>query len=550
MSRLTAHHPILHFPWFPCEEHITDVLAPAETPPAINTPPPPRAPTKKPKVKSPFEYELQQVCDNLKVRLQLSDEDRVEVEKQHLLAENEWKRRRVKYKADHKTVTDQIVHHEQLNSELKKTLGDLQAEHVNLTTYVSSLEAAATQDFLPLPKNNEEIPYCLEYIVDCASKKGSHLPSRVKTLCESVWSEQVYNGKCSTYLLDKAKGIIQRENPYRRAIEIANVIDLSGSVLNLSGYDNLRRGMEAEENGKIDRMGGWLCSTYQLRKLMKMVEEHAKGVIPFKVVNIDGIHGFKFEYERLLLYLLKLFKLEDAARDVNQPPVQISITLDGADLSRNVTHVTAGVKINDPRSIDPISGLPIGVMNSRKVQSRELCFPFKSLLAKDSKELYDNHFGDFFDYFKTVQADGLGGGVIQINVTSPQDRSSFWKALKRGGACKVARDFCHCCACTSAEVVLPNKVKCSRCLETGRQICYHWDVCSEENMIRLQGQLESLQEMYPYLADDAVLSNKLKIRLDDNQVNKYTDKTNIAFIPRNRVEKQLFGEAFVNHDLE
>jgi hypothetical protein len=68
-------------------------------------------------------------------------------------------------------------------------------------------------------------------------------------------------------------------------------------------------------------------------------------------------------------------------------------------------------------------------------------------------------------------------------------------------------------------------------------------------MIRLQGQLETLQEMYPYLADDAVLS-KLKICLDNDQVNKYTDKTNIAFIPRDRVEKQLFGEAFVNNDLE
>jgi hypothetical protein len=55
--------------------------------------------------------------------------------------------------------------------------------------------------------------------------------------------------------------------------------------------------------------------------------------------------------------------------------------------------------------------------------------------------------------------------------------------------------------------------------------------------------------MYPYLADDAVLS-KLKIRLDDNQVNKFTDKTNICFVPRNRGEKRMFGESFLNHNLE
>jgi hypothetical protein len=296
-------------------------------------------------------------------------------------------------------------------------------------------------------------------------------------------------------------------------------------------------------------MGGLLTSKYQVKKAMKSVEEHAKGVIPFKVVDVDGIDGFKFGYEELLVYLLKLFQLEAAARDIHQPPVQISITLDGADLSRNVTHVTAGVKINDVRSIDPVSGLPIGVQDSRKIQSRELCFPFKSLLAKDSKELYDNHFGNFFDFFKSVSANGLDGGAIRVDVTSPQDQSSFWKALKRGGACKVAKDFCHCCAITSDEVITPNKVKYTRCLKTGRQNCYHWEVGDEACMIRLQGELQVIKEVYPYLADDSVLT-RLKIRLDESQVNKLTDKTNIAFVPRNRVEKQQFGEVFLNHDLQ
>jgi hypothetical protein len=434
-------------------------------------------------------------------------------------------------------------------SELKERLIDVVASSEQRGKDDALYIDLLIEEHLPIPHSVDEVPYCLEYVVDCASKKGAHLPSRVKTLCETIWSGEVYNGECSTYLLDKAKGIIQRENPYRCAIETAKLIDLSGSVLNLSGYDTLRRGMEADEHGKIKRMGGWLASKYQVMKAMTSVETHAKDVIPFDVVDVDGIDGFKFQYEPLLLYLLKLFQLEDAARDTNQPPVQISITLDGADLSRNVTHVTAGVKINDPRSIDPLSGLPIGVENSRKVQSRELCFPFKSLLAKDSKELYDNHFGDFFDYFKYVQTNGLDGGAIRINVTSPQDQSSFWKALKRGGACKVAKDFCHCCACTSDEVISPNKVKCARCILKGKENCYHWDVGSEANMLRLQGELASLKQTYPYLADDSVLS-RLKIRLDDSQVNKTRDKTNIEYVPRTIAQKEVFGKVFLNHDLQ
>jgi hypothetical protein len=68
-------------------------------------------------------------------------------------------------------------------------------------------------------------------------------------------------------------------------------------------------------------------------------------------------------------------------------------------------------------------------------------------------------------------------------------------------------------------------------------------------MERLQGELGALQALYPYLADPLVLS-RLKIRLDECQVNKLTDKTNIAFQPRNRGEKEQFGQAFVNHDLQ
>jgi hypothetical protein len=63
-------------------------------------------------------------------------------------------------------------------------------------------------------------------------------------LCENVWSSEVYNGDCSTYLLDKAKGIIRCENPYCRTINMAKIIDhLSGSVF-------LRHGLEANEEGQ------------------------------------------------------------------------------------------------------------------------------------------------------------------------------------------------------------------------------------------------------------------------------------------------------------
>jgi hypothetical protein len=116
-------------------------------------------------------------------------------------------------------------------------------------------------------------------------------------------------------------------------------------------------------------------------------------------------------------------------------------------LSRS--HVTAGIKINDPRAKDPISGIPIGFEDSTKVQSRELCFPCKILIAKDTKELYSKYFEDFFGFFKQVETAGFGEFQRPFLVSSPQDLSSLWKCYDKGGACKLKKEFCHLCTCQS-----------------------------------------------------------------------------------------------------
>ncbi len=158
------------------------------------------------------------------------------------------------------------------------------------------------------------------------------------------------------------------------------------------------------------------------------------------------------------------------ALDPDQPSVEVSKTLDGADLSRNISHVTAGIKINEPRAIDPISGIPIGMKDSRKVQSRELCYPCKILIAKDSKTLYDNYYSDFFVVFKEVTEGGFGEFTVRQNssgiprfpfiISSPQDLSSFWKSMGRGGTCKRKIDFCCQCTCWLDVVHLPWQIRC------------------------------------------------------------------------------------------
>jgi hypothetical protein len=162
--------------------------------------------------------------------------------------------------------------------------------------------------------------------------------------------------------------------------------------------------MEGDNIGKVERNGGWLASKYHVMKSMIAVETAAREHIPFSTITPeDGVDGVRFNLPKMLAYLLRLYKLDVVAANPDEPPVEFSVTLDGADLSRNILQVTAGIKINDPKAIDPKSGIPIGMDDSLRVLSRELCWPCKIHIAKDTKELYHKYFTDFFAFFKQVE---------------------------------------------------------------------------------------------------------------------------------------------------
>jgi hypothetical protein len=86
----------------------------------------------------------------------------------------------------------------------------------------------------------------IEHIVNCTAKKGTHLSTKVRIIFETVL-EQCFDGACRAYLMDRMRHPIQCENPYCHAIQNATIIDLSGSLINLSEGDN---------DGKVERNGG------------------------------------------------------------------------------------------------------------------------------------------------------------------------------------------------------------------------------------------------------------------------------------------------------
>jgi hypothetical protein len=201
-----------------------------------------------------------------------------------------------------------------------------------------------------------------------------------------VVQEEAYGGLRGKFLLWDFCLKIQATNPYRNAMELARVIHLGSGQLNLSGFELLRKGIEGDVNGRVRYEGGWLITKYYLQQEHFKVYAATQLVIPFQKIPTTNLDCFTLKISKMLIFLLEIFQLADIVSDPFQPAVQLACTLDGADISKFVIHVTAGIKKLDPRTIDPNSHLLIGLLGSKKVQLSDLCFPLRMLLTQDTKK--------------------------------------------------------------------------------------------------------------------------------------------------------------------
>ena len=380
--------------------------------------------------------------------------------------------------------------------------------------------------------------------------QGTHQKTKNRAIVEVLWNK-LMKDKFRPFVVQRAREAILPRSPLLNACEVAKLMDVSGSVINLKAVHLLRQ-METDGDCAPEKSSDWITSTYKVKDAMYHLEEKGQGIIPFKTTDESGFDGAVFDYKKMFLFLVRYYKLEEAALDPSTGPVQWCFTLDGADISTNYTHVTAGMKTVDPRAIDPHTGLPIGLHGATRLQSRELCHVFKILLAKDTKALYDDHFKDFFDFFKDVQDNGIAhfpAGSFEI--LSPQDMSSHWKCLKRGGGCKSKIDFCHCCACISEDSYAPRHRICPSCKSLGSTDCYHWEVGDRETLVRLQDDFSVTIKDFPFLAGDPnVTIYKLKCHLDMTQIDKAKDPSNIDYEPVTPSDVSNFSRVYINHDLK
>ena len=220
--------------------------------------------------------------------------------------------------------------------------------------------------------------------------------------------------------------------------------------------------------------------------------------------------------------------------------MRLSFILDGAALTKYLSHLLAGVKIVNTRAKDPFSNEPL-LLNS-KFQLRELCFPMKILFATDTKKAYEVVMRDLFDYIDKVEKVGLpyssefGPAMRPFDVMVPADMAATWKMCAAGGGSYSTKDFCPQCSCKNHDRGTPahDVDRCERCVLRDIKCCYDQPVLDSAELAKYKDELlQSVTTNIPshYAKFDLIRKKSLirPLTVTTNQVGAANDKFSIKF---------------------
>ncbi len=103
--------------------------------------------------------------------------------------------------------------------------------------------------------------------------------------------------------------------------------------------------------------------------------------------------------------------------------------MDRGELAWKLTQISAGIKICDPRAIDPLTGrLLFGESGDENLQSPSLCFPLHVHIAKDNTEFYTTQLAGFFQDLNNMEDEHVGG----LKFSQGADMCSLQKTVCHG----------------------------------------------------------------------------------------------------------------------
>jgi hypothetical protein len=191
------------------------------------------------------------------------------------------------------------------------------------------------------------------------------------------------------------------------------------------------------------------------------------------------------------------------------------------------------------------------------LQSRELCAIMVLADAKDSKDLYEDVFRDFYLYLERLRIHGMpecdGEPALKpFQVMHPQDMKSTQTLSKQDGNCKMKTYFCHLCSCTKHKLTSYNvgHDRCGRCKKRDRRKCYHIEVCNSTRTEFLLHDLKNSVGQYydKYEIGYHCVQSETKLLTDPTQADREVDIHHIDYVPENKPMKKREYTQFISKE--
>ncbi len=436
---------------------------------------------------------------------------------------------------------------------LEKTLSTLQNELVKKEQKISNLQKKVK------PFNGTAGCYNAQESFRKGIEKlaGSILPKKhnkkkASLLMESILDGRLFNGEAEEALKEHSVCYVKKLFRPWRLLKAGDTSPIG--ALKTSTIQALRDVVDENKEGLFP-------STSAVSRTRKLLDKEAVRLIGYECRQTTYGEVFFINFNKTLRLLLKACGLFELAQTES---IQIALAIDGADMIRDRTHVSAGVKITDTRGYHPITKQPLlqktddGEEAFVRVQSFELCSLMMIADARDSKALYEGVFKEFYDWGKKISLVGLpaedGMPALQpFQVLHNSDLKAAWYLSDRGGGCKTTKYFCTLCCCSKDELVSykSGEQRCDRCKRRNKEKCYHHPVCDTVQVSVLLSQLEDqLGEYYEQHGSyyDEVIK-KFRIVTDHTVTSKELQTNHIDFVlPLDEDEKVKQYAQFISRE--
>jgi hypothetical protein len=306
-----------------------------------------------------------------------------------------------------------------------------------------------------------------------------------KLVANVLMQTKFFDGLVRCEILKQAKRYFKEEvyTPWK----ILRCMDVNGGKISLESIDLLRT---IETDGKKYVSDTILWSSSTIKRVAKLVEEYANRIgLPFSIdrcpENIGSGEVISFEPVPIMKLVLKATALFEEAK---KRRITMPQSCDGTQVSKNLGVIIYGIKIADRAAVCPLSKRPVwlheadGQSAQSLIQSYENCIPLKLIVGKETPALINWALKDNFNLFAKEDKLGdhggssrlLGEGFFPLRCPVDADKKMHWAGLGSGGAAKVHKKPCPCCAIESDDLAKPNAELCQR-------FCQQWQADGKLN---------------------------------------------------------------------